>query len=371
MTNLRTDFVLNSRFLTRQMTGVDRVATELSMALIECLSSKEGQSLRLALPSTSVEALDERPQILMGLDTVKTLPLRGYFWEQFALAILKPSLWVLSLCNLGSIFRSKQVVMIHDAQIFTQPNAYSSTFRKVYHFILPRVSRRSKVVLTVSDFSRRELETAGVIPSGKATVVHNGVDHMDRIPDDSFALSTFGLSSGAYFLAIGSLAAHKNLPMLIAAAKARQDTSIPLVIAGGGNSKVFRDHGLTEEQGVKFLGRVSDVELKALYKGARALAFPSKTEGFGLPPLEAMSCGCPVIATTGGAVPEVCGDAVLYANPDQPQEWTIAMEKLAHDSQMCEGLAIRGAAHAAQFTWARAANTLLDAVAKAEVEPIC
>ncbi|MFP3470863.1 glycosyltransferase, partial [Micrococcus sp. SIMBA_144] len=131
--------------------------------------------------------------------------------------------------------------------------------------------------------------------------------------------------------------------------------SVPLVIAGGGNSKVFYDQGLTDEQGVKILGRGTDAELKALYSEAKALVFPSKTEGFGLPPLEAMFCGCPVIATTGGAVPEVCGDAALYARPDEPAEWTAAMEKLTHDTTLCDDLSPRGLVRAAQFTRARAA----------------
>lgn len=358
--------VLNGRFLTRKMTGVDRVATELSMALIETLSSKEDQSVSLSLPRSQIVSRSDRPAQILGLNRVTTLPFRGYFWEQFGLAVLKPSLWVLNLCNLGSIFRSKQVAMIHDAQVYTQPSAYSWSFRAVYSFILPRLARRSQIVLTVSDFSRRELEALGVFPEGKAIVVHNGADHMVSIPNDDSALSKFGLSSGGYFLAIGSLAAHKNLPMLIAAAKARQDTSIPLVIAGGGNSKVFRAQGLTEEHGIRFLGRVSDVELKALYKGACGLVFPSKTEGFGLPPLEAMFCGCPVIATTGGAVPEVCGDAVLYADPNEPAQWIAAMEMLCSDEHLRADLSQRGRERAAHFTWARAADKILDAILAAE-----
>jgi len=366
-----TRLLLNGRFLTRSMTGVDRVATELSMALIARLRERGSPPLRIVRPNQPVFAPESRPEALLSLEAVRTARLNGYAWEQLALTWAASSDWLLSLCNLGPILRSRQVVMIHDAQIFTQPETYSKGFRLAYHTLLPRVARRARVVLTVSDFSRRELEAAGVVPQGKAIVVHNGVDHMKRISDDAEALSRFGLQPGRYFLAIGSLAAHKNLPMLIAAAKARGDTSVPLVIAGGGNSKVFYDQGLTDEQGVKILGRVTDAELKALYSEAKALVFPSKTEGFGLPPLEAMFCGCPVIATTGGAVPEVCGDAALYARPDEPAEWTAAMEKLTHDTTLCDDLSRRGLVRAAQFTWARAADHILDAIAAAESETPC
>jgi len=363
--------LLNGRFLTRTMTGVDRVASELSVALMDRLAARGGKPLRIVAPAAPVEQPEERSARLLSIEKLPSARLNGYLWEQLALLFAAQPSWLLSLCNLGPIFRSRQVVMIHDAQIFTQPEAYSKGFRLAYHMLLPRVANRARVVLTVSDFSRRELEHAGVVPPGKAIVVHNGVDHMAGIPDDGEALERFALQSGGYFLAIGTLAAHKNLPMLIEAAKARSDTSVPLIIAGGGNPKVFRDHGLTEEKGVRFLGRVSDVELKALYTGAKALVFPSKTEGFGLPPLEAMFCGCPVIATTGGAVPEGCGDSALYADPASPKEWTAAMEKLAADPQLCEELGQRGAERAAEFTWARAADTVLDAIVAAEKSDAC
>ncbi|MEG3663272.1 glycosyltransferase family 1 protein [Celeribacter halophilus] len=360
--------LLNGRFLTRQLTGVDRVATELSVAIMAML---EKQKVSMALPAQPILNKVTRPKALLRLDIHPTFRLRGYAWEQLALSVASPESWLLSLCNLGPIFRSQQVIMIHDAQVFSQPEVYSNVFRWVYHAILPRVARRARVVLTVSDFSRRELESFGVIPSGKAVVVHNGVDHMAKIEADSEALCRYGLQVNRYFLAIGSLAAHKNLPMLIAAARSRQDASLPLIVAGGGNSQVFRDQGLTEEQGIRFLGRVTDEELKALYEGARALVFPSKTEGFGLPALEAMFCGCPVIATTGGAVPEVCGDAAIYADPEEPDEWVAAMEKLAVDTSLCNDLSRRGSVRAAGFTWERAAKVLLDAVACAEKEVSC
>lgn len=361
-----TKLLLNGRFLGRSMTGIDRVATELSMAVVARLKERGDDPLKIACSAEPTFAPESRPSALLALEKVPTPRLKGYAWEQLGLTWSAPGSWLLSFCNLGPILRSRQVVMIHDAQVFTQPQAYSKLFRLAYHTLLPRVARRAQVVLTVSDFSRRELENTGVVPPGKTIVVHNGVDHMNRITEDPTVLSQFELETGGYFLAIGSLAPHKNFPMLIAAAKARQDTSIPLIIAGGGNSKVFRDQGLTEEKGIRFLGRVSDSELKALYTGAKALVFPSKTEGFGLPPLEAMLCGCPVIATTGGAVPEVCGDAALYADPSKQAEWTAAMEKLTADTSLCDDLSHRGSAHATKFTWAGAADKILGAIAAAE-----
>ena len=360
---VETKFLLNGRFLTRPLTGVDRVATELAMALVARLGR---DNIQVARPAHFIVDKDARPKDLLALDTISTFKLKGYIWEQFSLPSVASKSWLLNLCNLGPVLRSRQVVMIHDAQVFSQPETYSRIFKLVYHLLLPLVARRAQVVLTVSNYSRLELEKYGVVPRGKAIVVHNGVDHMGRISCDSDTLSRFGLEQGEYFLAIGSLAAHKNLPMLIEAAKSRQDTSCPLVIAGGGNSKVFKDAGMFEGDGVKFLGRVSDEDLKALYCGAKCLVFPSKTEGFGLPPLEAMYCGCPVIATTGGAVPEVCGDAALFADPNIPQEWTDAMDRIKADRALREELIQRGQQQVAEFTWTNAAEKLLSAVQDAE-----
>jgi glycosyltransferase involved in cell wall biosynthesis len=249
--------------------------------------------------------------------------------------------------------------MIHDAQVYTQPGTYSPAFRLLYRWLLPALGRRSQVVLTVSEYSRLGLEKHGVVPPGKAHVVHNGVDHFGQVEADATTLARHGLAQQGYFLAIGSLAPHKNLKMLVNAARARKDKTIPLIIAGGKKPSVFKDEGLQEGDGVRFLGRVSDEELKALYQGASALLFPSITEGFGLPPLEAMSCGCPVVATTGGAVPEVCGNAVLYADPFRKSEWTNAMEKVAASPDLRQDFSQRGLARAQFFTWRRAAEQLL------------
>jgi glycosyltransferase involved in cell wall biosynthesis len=112
--------------------------------------------------------------------------------------------------------------------------------------------------------------------------------------------------------------------------------------------------GLAPPRDAVFAGPCDDATLRALYEGAEALLFPSRTEGFGLPPVEAMLCGCPVVAAPCGAVPEICGDAVRYADPDDPAAWRAALGNLPR-----EALAAAGYARAAQSTWARAGRNLL------------
>lgn len=350
--------VLNARFLTRPPTGVDRVASELTAALSDLLQETGNGSLQMALPRTGGGGTGW-PGSLRRLPQRRAVWGRGHLWEQCVLPAGLGSSWLINLCNTGPALRRKQVVMIHDAQIYTQPGTYSLAFRLFYRMLLPVLARRSRVVLTVSEYSRRGLEKHGVVPPGKAHVIHNGVDHFGQVEADTTVLARHGLAQQGYFLAIGSLAPHKNLKMLVNAARARKDKTTPLIIAGGKNLSVFKDEGLQDGDGVRFLGRVSDEELKALYQSASALLFPSVTEGFGLPPLEAMSCGCPVVATTGGAVPEVCGDAVLYADPFRQSEWTGAMEKVAASPDLRQDLSQRGLARAQLFTWRRAAEQLL------------
>jgi glycosyltransferase involved in cell wall biosynthesis len=143
----------------------------------------------------------------------------------------------------------------------------------------------------------------------------------------------------------------------------RNDRRIPLVIAGGGNPGVFGDAGIAPTEDVRLLGRVSDQELRALYENAMALIFPSITEGFGLPPVEAMFCGCPVIASAGGAVPEVCDGAALSVDPMDMEGWSTAMTRLTDDPDLRISLKRAGTQRSKAFTWRRAAETLLQHLA--------
>ncbi|MBV1916794.1 MAG: glycosyltransferase family 4 protein [Sphingomonadaceae bacterium] len=287
--------------------------------------------------------------------------LKGHLWEQIALPIFAGRGTLLNFCSSAPIARRKQAVMIHDAQVWDVPETFSRSFVAAYRVLLPIISRRSRHVLTVSQFAKERLEAHGVVPKDKAVVIYNGSDHMDRISPDSDVLARYGLTSGSYFFALGSVARHKNIKTVIEARQMIGEDIPPLIIAGGGNAKVFSGAGLSlDEKHGRFIGRVSDEELKALYTNALALVFPSITEGFGLPPVEAMRCGCPVIATTGGAVPEVCGDAALYADPRDASQWAAAMEQVTLSADLRSGLKSKGLVRAGQFEWSRAARELVD-----------
>ena len=357
--------VVNGRFLTRPLAGVDRVAHE----LLRALSRRQADhgldpfgAIRVVTPSHGV-ANDDLPAALHPTPTGR---LGGTAWEQLELPRGLGDAWLYSPCNVGPLARRKQIVTIHDAQVYLAPLAYSAAFRNWYRWLLPRLARRACLVTTVSDYSKRMLEAFGVLPPDKAVVIHNGADHILRVPADPSVLTRHDLAPGGYVLAIGSLSPHKNLNTVLEAAARRRDRSMPLVVAGGGNPRVFADAGLKPTQDTRFLGRVTDGELRGLFDNANALVFPSLFEGFGLPPLEAMACGCPVIASDIPTLHEVCGDAVLYADPADAGRWALQMDRLAGDPGLRDDLAERGRRQAARFTWDRAAEAFLTAVRRME-----
>jgi glycosyltransferase involved in cell wall biosynthesis len=361
-------FVLNGRFLNRPMTGVERFALELSRALRAALSERGLPELEVVVPAGA--DVEEAAASLDMPGPIHALGrLHGHAWEQVDLVRATPEAWLLNLCNTGPMARRRQMLVIHDAQFVLHPESYSFVFRSWYRTMLMVAARRAEAVFTVSNFSKTQLERFGIVPRGKAHVLRSGIDHLDVVEPDRSILATHGLDGRPYLLAIGSLAPHKNLAMLVDAFVSANLPEIDLVVAGGGNSRVFQGAGLREAANIRYLGRVSDGELKALYGAAHAFACPSLSEGFGLTPLEAMRMGCPVVATTGGAVPEICGDAAVYADPHDPAAWSAALRRIVEDAALRTSLAARGRKRAATFTWQGAAQQLLGVIASLEHEP--
>ena len=362
-------FAINARFLTRPASGVDRVASELVCALA---ARADVDHLVLLHPPTErlfADWLELMPVAASKKVQVQALGRRtGHAWEQLDLVGASPGLTLLSLCNTGPALRRNQVLMIHDAQVWDSPHGLPLGFRVGYRTALPILARTARHVVTVSHFAKTRLEARRIAPVGKVQVVLNGADHMQRVAADPHALLRHGLEAGRYLLAVGSRAPHKNLPMLIHAAVSRGPGAPELILVGDMTSRLFGRAELPDAEGVRLIGRVSDGALKALYQGALALALPSTTEGFGLPALEAMACGCPVIAARAGALPEICGDAALFVDPMDLAGWTSAMERVVQDGDCRAALITKGTARAAQYSWARAAAGLMAGIAASGYE---
>lgn len=351
--------ILNGRFLSRQLSGVDRVALELSKKI----ASLQAGDIRLEIAIPRNAPPDGDVLSTLGLSAgvpVHRGRLSGYLWEQVELPLLRPNLILLSLANIGPVFRHNQAVMIHDAQVFEYPESYARAFRIAYRMLLPSLARRAKYLLTVSQYSADALANFGLDRTQRAKVIHNGVDHFQEIRADKGILTRYGLRHGNFFLSVGSNAAHKNMNFLDKIfSNPIMDESLPLVVVGGVNDRVFESKSISRVRNIQLVGRVSDNELKALFENARAFLFPSLTEGFGLPPLEAMSCGCPVIASTGGAIPEICDDAAILCDPTDSDAWLSAIIRVQKDDKIAGALSVKGKRRSQMFSWERAAREVL------------
>jgi glycosyltransferase involved in cell wall biosynthesis len=351
---------INGRFLCRRATGVDRFAFELLSVIDRWVGERsplvDGLCFRVVVPKAAgtVPAICHIPVIHVGGRS-------GQSWEQWDLPkAMGPNEWLLSLCNTAPILGRRQIVAIHDAATVAVPQAFSRVFRTWYRFLMPALGRRARSIVTVSEFSRLELQQAFGVAATKISVVSEGGEHILRHQPDIDALVRHGLHERPYVLAVSSMAAHKNFQLVLAALAKIPNPPFDVAIAGGANSAVFGQAGAALGKQVKWLGYVSDAELRALYEGATAFVFPSIYEGFGIPPLEAMHCGCPVLAARAASIPEVCGDAAIYFDPRSSDELASVLLQVTGDRALREKLRAKGYAQAARFGWDLGAQQLLD-----------
>ncbi len=352
-------FIVNGKFLRAESTGVHRVATELANALaaLDAQGHPAMDGMAFSVLRTRDGAAREST---IDLACRELRPLTGIPWEQLTLPLRKGNATLLNLCNIGPVVARDAVTMIHDAQVHLSPQSYSRGFRLWYRAIQPILGRRNRAILTVSDFSKTQITALGICPAERIHVVHNGADHVLRVASDRALLAALDLKPGGYVVALSNLQAHKNIGLLLAAFASPVLADIPLVLVGGTKAEDFSARGMPIPENVRFAGRVSDEAMRGLMENALCLAFPSTTEGFGLPPLEAMTLGCPAIVAPCGALPETCGLAALYVEPDDTAAWVAAIRDLAGSTAKRNAQIARGIEHAASFTWRRAALKLAD-----------
>lgn len=346
----RRDVVLNGKFLAEHWSGAQRAAYELILALDRLLSEGRDQGRwSLATPPGA------RP--VLGLKTVRAIPigpLRGQAWEQITLPLWARGALLVNLGGFAPLGAPGAITLLHDAQVFLTPKSYSWPYRTWTRFCLPRIAERAGVIITSSEFSRTALQRTRVCRHDRMEVVSLGGEHLLRPRPDYSTLERLGLKAGGYVVAISSLIAHKNMQVLFKALRHASPPPLDLVLVGGGGPAAFQARGFEPPTCARFAGNLTDSQLRGLLENAACLAYPSTTEGFGLPPLEAMSLGCPVVAAPCGAIPEVCGDAVLYADPFDPEAWARAFERVL-DAPRRTALIEAGHQRRRLFTWDRAA----------------
>ncbi len=282
----------------------------------------------------------------------------GHLWEQAVLparAARVSADVVFSPANLAPLAWPRNVVVIHDAAVFRGSGAYSRSYRLLHQRLGALAARRALEVVTVSAFSARELVQALRLDPASVTVITGGVgSRFSAAEDPSPVLARYGLTN-RYVLTIGTADERKNLAALSVAAERLKALGVDVVNAGDTRPQFA---ATATPPAIRSLGYVDEQDLPGLYRGASAFVLPSLYEGLGLPCLEAMASGVPVVASDRAALPETCGDAAILVDPSDHEAIAQALERVLQDEPLAVGLREAGLARAAQFTWERTAAQL-------------
>lgn len=337
--------VVNARFLTQSTTGIQRFATEIARELLRLRAD-----VVLAVPRGPIDprGLDETRIVRVGR-------LAGHAWEQIDLPLFarRRGAVVLGLASTGPVWYRPQVSTHHDVTWLRHPDSFGRRFRAVYGLIVPRLIDHSERLLTVSAFSRGEIAAHFGISPERLTIVPNAADARFRPADDDAPRAT-----ERYLLAVSSPNAHKNFARMIDGFRrfSRAHPDVELRVVGSQTRSFARQEYDASDARVRFLGRVDDAALAELYRGALAFVFPSLYEGFGIPPLEAQQCGCPVIAARAASLPEVLGDSALFVDPYDVDDLAAAMARIVDDDGLRARLSDEGLRNAGRFSWRTSAE---------------
>jgi glycosyltransferase involved in cell wall biosynthesis len=344
--------IINGSFLLNNLTGVERYAIELVKLL-----PKHYQGHEIVLIAPKETGVKNELSVKIAYDNWKISGQR-WLWEQTRLPRLlyKYSNYILwSPANTGPYFIKNQVLTIHDVAFLKEEEWFSAPNRIFYRMLIPNLAKKVSHILTVSQFSKKELVNHGVAEQEKIDVIYNSSGELFRNHSNE-------RNPGDYFVTIGSRDPRKNIGTLIKTWKIlndRNENFPKLKIIGKGN-RGFKEEGISEiPDNVDFTGYLSDGEMVNLLQNSKALIFPSLYEGFGLPPLEAMSMGVPVICSDIAPLREVCGDAPVYFNPLDNKEIAQKIEKFLNEPYKSSEMISKGLERSKLYSWKKSADKLL------------
>lgn len=278
---------------------------------------------------------------------------------------LKPDLVHFGMTQQPIFYHGKSITTIHDLTTirFNNPDKNPLVFavkQQVYRYVIKKAAKKSVKLITISEFVSRDIQNYTGVGKDKLTITYEAADH---IPDKPRMIEA--LNKHPFIMYVGRPTPHKNLPRLIQAFKQLQQThpNLRLVLVGKHDTNYQQLEDQTKKQGITnviFTGFVEEGELRWLYENTLAYVFPSLSEGFGLPPLEAMVHGAPVVSSNATCLPEINGDAAEYFDPTDTNDMARAIVAVTNNDKRRQALIKKGHAQVKKYSWRRMAEQTLE-----------
>ncbi len=339
--------LINGSFLAQPRTGVQRFALEISKALRAIQPD-----ILIAVPKNTMKS-----EIWQDLAPITIGRFSGHLWEQIDLPLYawQQKALLLNLDMRGPLAYPNKMITIHDLNFLHNPAWVTPKFYYFYKLLVSAGAKTSRKICTVSQFSKYEITRFLQTDPEKIAVIYNAVS--DRIKNIHTVAEK--VISSDYILSVASTDPRKNLSCLIEAFHQISNQNIKLVLVGLSHKK----NALSiSNENIIFLGHIDDKTLVNLYRHARLFVYPSLYEGFGIPPLEAMYHGCPVVTSHTTSLPEICGDAAWYVDPESATSIAEGIQYLLTDTAKRNELIMKGKQQVKRFDWNQSAEKLLSII---------
>jgi len=348
-------FVVNGRFLSQKATGIQRYAFEICNKLHEW-----GVDFYVAVPK------DINPDYKFAFKTVQCGTLSGQMWEQLSLLkYLKRqgSPLLISFSGCGPLNYTNQIITIHDVSHERHPEWFAKNYYRFYHYMMPRIGKKAHAVITVSEFSKNEIIQTLGITAEKIHVIHSNVPFHNKPSAESILNYTSNAKSDKFIIAVSNMDPRKNFIRLVEAFSKIKDKTVKLYIIGM-QFKAFNTPDLQKlvNENVVLPGFIDDDTLQEMYKNALFSIYPSLYEGFGLPPLESMTYGCPAVVSNIPALKEISQDAAFYVDPFDINDMTEKMNLMIEDNNLRQNLRLKGLEQIKKYSWDKSAKQVLELV---------
>lgn len=344
--------VVNTRFLTQKTTGVQRYAIEICKRLPKTINN---QKIVFVAPKKSLIEIES----LNNLKIEQFGNFTGNLWEQVDLANylkINDSPLLINFGGIGPIYYKNKITYLHDLAFKYYPKSFSYLFQKMYNIFIPISIKNAKKIITVSKYVKQDI------------IKNYGTNNIEVVYGSySKVFKNLNLEREKIILAVSSLDPRKNFNRIIKAYQ-KLDTDYKLVFVGSKSkafSKLIIDNNY-DDKNIIFTGYLTDKDLVKMYNKASIFIYASLFEGFGIPPLEAQSCGCPCIVSNLTSIPEICNNSVVYCDPFSIEDISNKIKYLINDEKKREELVEKGFENIKKYSWDASANKLL-AIIKKEI----